>query len=103
MKDALKTPVARTTTVIFLCFLLTSTGWLSWEYHLMDQIPSVLSDVSTMVAGYVLQAAGIGIFAVLSARWPAFSARLVPAALILHFVFMIPAVISPFALRRKGG
>ena len=96
MKEKLQNPVIKTTAVIFLCFLLTSTGWLSWEYHLMEQVPSRTSDLCTMVAGYLLQAAGIGLFALLlrsrrrMAEWSA------SAALILHMAFMFPAVLSPY-------
>ena len=46
------------TVMIALCFLVTSTGWLSWEYHLLDQITAGATDVCTMVIGYLLQAAG---------------------------------------------
>ena len=28
----------RSAILICLCFLVTSTGWLAWEYHLFDQI-----------------------------------------------------------------
>ena len=56
---------AVSTLLICLCFLLTSTGWLAWEYHLMDQVSADVSDICTMVTGYLLQAAGIGSFAAL--------------------------------------
>lgn len=82
--------------LIALCFLLTSMAWLSWEYHLLTQIPAQLSDLSTMVAGYLLQAAGIGIYAVLLRRVPRLLRQMLPLILILHLLCMIPAVLSPF-------
>ena len=82
--------------LIALCFLLTSMAWLSWEYHLLTQIPAQLSDLNTMVAGYLLQAAGIGIYAVLLRRVPRLLRQMIPLILILHILCMIPAVLSPF-------
>lgn len=59
-------PSIRNVLLIFLCFLLTSTSWLACEYHLLTQVSSRISDICTMVIGYLLQAAGIGVFAVMS-------------------------------------
>lgn len=89
-------PAIRSTAVIALCFLLTSTGWLSWEYHLMEQIPTGLTDMCTMVVGYLLQAAGIGIYACCLRRRPALLGTLFPLALLVHMVCMVPAVRSPY-------
>lgn len=89
-------PAVRSVAVIALSFLLTSTGWLSWEYHLMDQIPAGMSDMCTMVIGYLLQAAGIAAFAFICRRDPRRISAAFSAALVLHMVCMVPAVISPF-------
>ena len=89
-------PAVRSVAVIALSFLLTSTGWLSWEYHLMDQIPAGMSDMCTMVIGYLLQAAGIAAFAFICRRDPGRISAVFSAALVLHMVCMVPAVISPF-------
>ena len=59
------------TVMIALCFLVTSTGWLSWEYHLLDQITAGATDVCTMVIGYLLQAAGIAGYEMILHRKPA--------------------------------
>ena len=53
----------RRTSVIFLGFLLTSTAWLSWEYHLIDQVPARTADVCTMIIGYLLL---LGIYSVIA-------------------------------------
>ena len=31
--------VAGSAALTFLCFLLTSTGWLAWAYHVPSQVP----------------------------------------------------------------
>ena len=83
--------------VIALCFLVTSTGWLSWEYHLLDQIFVGATDICTMVIGYLLQAAGIAVYEMVLHRRPDLSGILLPAALVLHMALMVPAVLSPAA------
>ena len=83
--------------VIALCFLVTSTGWLSWEYHLLDQISVGATDICTMVIGYLLQAAGIAVYEMVLHRRPDLSGILLPAALVLHMALMVPAVLSPAA------
>lgn len=83
--------------IIGLCFLLTASGWLSWEYHLMNQIPAPATDLWTMAAGYFLQAAGIGLFSVLLRTREKAADHVLYAALGLHMICMIPAVISPHA------
>lgn len=96
MKEILKRPVRNCTVLVLLCFLLTSTGWLSWEYHLLEQVPTGISDLLTMVAGYLLQAAGIGVFAMILRFRPHMEQRLFPVLLVLHMVCMIPSVMSPY-------
>ena len=49
--------------MIFLCFTLTSAVWLSWVYHLTDLVGATTVDLVSMGAGYLLQAAGCGTFA----------------------------------------
>ncbi len=80
--------------IICLCFLLTSTSWLAWEYHLLSFLPSYSSDLMTMVVGYALQAAGIGVFAVTGRRYEKKAEKLVPLALVLHLLCLVPAVLS---------
>lgn len=94
MKEKLQTPILTAGAVICFCFLLTSTGWLAWEYHLLELAPPRVSDVMTMVVGYLLQAAGIGVFAALLRRREALAVKAVPAAMLLHTLCLIPAVLS---------
>ena len=48
--------------IIALCFLWTSTGYLSWMYHLMDFVAASSVDWLTEVIGYVFQAIGLFLF-----------------------------------------
>ena len=50
------------------CFLLGSTGWLSWLYRITELADPAQVDFFTMVVGYVAQVVGIGVF-MLIARW----------------------------------
>ena len=97
MKTVFGKPDIKCFLTIFLCFLLTSTGWLSWSYNLNTRIPAGVADVMTMVAGYLLQAAGIGAFAAVMRFRPYMKKTAVLAALAAHMIFMVPAVISSFA------
>lgn len=94
MRETLKKPIVITAAAICFCFLLSSTGWLAWEYHLMDLTTARVSDLMTMVIGYLLQACGIGVFAALLRRRGSFAVKLIPAAMILHTLCLIPAVLS---------
>ena len=96
MTEMIRKAFGRSTALICLCFLLTSIGWLSWEYHLLDLVSTGVSDVCTMIVGYLLQAAGIGVFQLLLRRKPAAVKPGFRAALVLHMAFMVPAVLSPY-------
>lgn len=67
--------------LIFLCFLWTSAGYLSWLYRLLDALDGVGVELAAEVCGYLLQALGLLIFALIVRRSPAFSGR-VPFALL---------------------
>ena len=45
--------------IIALCFLWTSTGYLSWMYHLLDYAEASSVDLLTEVIGYIFQAIGL--------------------------------------------
>lgn len=94
MKEKLQKSIIITAAIICFCFLLTSTGWLAWEYHLMELVPARVSDVITMVVSYLLQTAGLGVFAALLRRKGNVAVKAVPLALILHTFCLIPAVLS---------
>ena len=82
--------------LIFLCFFLTSTGYLAWLYHLLDLAPAGMPDLLAMGLGYGCQAAGIGAFALIASRrhtWV--SRRTFTGALIAYLICMIPAAVLP--------
>ena len=94
MKQIIHKPTFIIAAMTCFCFLLTSTGWLAWEYHLMEQVSPRMSDIMTMVFSYLLQAGGVGLFAVLLRTKGLFAVKLVPSAMILHTLCLIPAVLS---------
>ena len=51
--------------LIALSFFLTSSGYLSWLYHLMSMVSHGCSDLLSMSAGYAAQAAGILLLSIL--------------------------------------
>ena len=92
----LNTKEQESTVTIFVCFLLTSTAWLSWEYHILEQALPVPSELLTMGIGYLLQAAGIGVFALLARYRKPLADRIFPVALAAHLLCLIPAALSPY-------
>ena len=85
--------------LIFLCYLFTSGGHLAWTYHLTQLFSPVASDLLSMVAAYLCQAAGIALYtlAVVKAgqAWTGQDdKRSVVVAIALYVLCMIPAVMS---------
>ena len=87
-------PDLRSALFICACFLLTSTGYLAWVYHIMEMVPFRTADAVSMVAGYALQAAGLGLFMAFLRRRGGLRRRLFNLSLILHMLCLIPAVMS---------
>lgn len=87
-------PSVKITLLIFFSFLLTSTGHLSWMYHLMEQTTVDVSYQISTAAGYALQAAGIAVFA-LFIKQKKFSPRAVfIASISAYAVCLIPSVLG---------
>ena len=80
--------------VIGICFLLTSTAYLAWTYHIMGLVKAPISEVVTLIIGYLFQAAGIGLFSLLIRRREDLARVSVYAALILHMLCLVPAVLA---------
>ena len=80
--------------MIGLCFLLTSTGYLAWTYHIMTLTGTPVSEAVTLVAGYLFQAAGIGLFSLLVMR----RADLIRVSMcvvpVMHMLCLVPAVLG---------
>ena len=86
--------------LIFLCFFLTSSGYLSWLYHLMGFVPHIAADLLTMSGGYILQAAGIAIAVYFFFRRSisSVSRQLFSLFVVLYIVCLIPALLSRSAV-----
>lgn len=84
---ALSKAATGTLLLVFTCFTLLSSGYLAWLYHLIELIPPTDVDASAVGAGYLFQAVGIGITALLMrVRRGILSRMSFIAALVAHFV-----------------
>ncbi|MGN0179354.1 MAG: LuxR C-terminal-related transcriptional regulator [Monoglobaceae bacterium] len=81
--------------LIFLCFLWTSSGYLSWLYHLMGFTSSASVDLLTEVVGYLFQALGTLIFVLIVRRCPKAAGRM-PFSLVVaaDFLMIVLSVLS---------
>ena len=81
--------------LISFSFFLTSSGYLSWLYHLMPLVSGRQTDLLSMSAGYAAQAAGILLFSILIRRKANLIGRsLYSLLMILFFICLIPSVLS---------
>ena len=93
-KETERKPNIRIAAVICLCFLLTSTGYLTWVYRLVNLVRPEMADALSMVAGYILQAAGVGLFTFFMRRNEELTRRVLYAVLILHMLCLLPVVLG---------
>lgn len=78
------------------CFLLASTGWLMWLYHLTGLVAASSVDVLTMVVGYLMQAAGISAFMYFGRSLSeARTRQLVAFSVIAYVACLAPAALAP--------
>ena len=70
MSTARLSKTAYCTLLIALCFFWTSSAFLSWLYRVMEFLDAVRTDLLCEVLAYLLQAAGIGLFALAVVRRP---------------------------------
>ena len=82
--------------LIFLCFLWTSSGYLSWLYRLMDFISGPSVDLLTEVIGYLFQALGLLLFALAVHRYP-WAAERIPFSIVVvsDVLAIVLSVLSP--------
>lgn len=84
--------------LIFVCFTLTSCGYLAWLYHLTIIISSPdpgSIDFYTMVIGYLFQAVGIGVFSAGIRRHPNLLGHTTfMISCILYILFLLPSMLS---------
>ena len=85
----------RVTLLTLACFLLASTGWLLWLYHLTSIAEAHSVNVLTMGVGYPMQALGIAAFAYLKRSQQRTDARQTTSAVIVGYVIcLVPAALA---------
>ena len=90
-----KNPILLTFLLIFLSFLVTSAGYLSWLYHLIDLYPEANSELLSEVLGYIFQAVGLLLFSFASKKRPSLTGRSGFIFVMLAFIIvLIPCQIS---------
>jgi len=95
LRHVLNSPPVMCALWIFVCFSLTSAAWISWEYNLMTLVKPDVSDIYTMVIGYLLQAAGAGLTVCALRSRPTLQPRKTAlAALCAFLLVMTPALLS---------
>lgn len=87
---------ARVALLTLTSFLLTSSGWLLWLYHLMDLATPESIDVLTMGIGYLMQAVGTGAYAFQTYKSGRPSSPWTLAiAVVVYTVSLLPATLAP--------
>lgn len=82
--------------LVFLCFLWTSSGYLSWLYRLMDFVSESCVDLLTEVIGYLFQALGLLLFALCVRRRPKLAGWASFSVVIgVDFLMIVLSVLSP--------
>ena len=100
MVKSIRKPNLQCAAVIAVLFLLTSTAYMAWTYHIVELAAVPVSDVVTLVASYLFQAVGIGLFSVLLRRGEELIRKTIYIALCLHLFFLL-CPYSARHLRRK--
>ena len=81
--------------LVFACFALTSAGYLSWLYNAADVVGTQTADAVSMVAGYLCQALGIGLFALAAKLRPALvQVKGAVVSLVLFIAFLVPSMLG---------
>lgn len=81
--------------LIAVTFFLTSSGYLSWLYHLLRFVNSPTADLWTMGAGYCAQVVGLGLFALMMRSGDIeLSGKLFGAGAAVYIAFLVPAMLS---------
>ena len=97
-RQRLSTPACGYMLWVALCFGLTSAVYLSWLDHLVDVTGAAAADWYSQVAGYMMQAAGLGASAWLLRRRPgADHTRAFGGAVALFAALSAPALLADTA------
>lgn len=87
-------------TLIGLCFLWTSSGYLTWMYHLLNFYPATSVDIYTEIVGYLFQILGLFLVSLCSKKnFKLFSAtKTVAATFLLDLFFIFLSALAPNGL-----
>ena len=89
-------PRMRVAALTLSCFLLASTGWLLWLYHIARLASPASVDMLTMGVGYLMQAIGIGATAFYGRGADHRQLqRLTVGAIIAFVACLVPSTLSP--------
>ena len=94
-------PRMRVAALTLSCFLLASTGWLLWLYHIARLASPASVDMLTMGVGYLMQAVGIQAVGIGATVLYGRSAehrqlqRLTVGAIIAFVACLVPSTLSP--------
>lgn len=89
-------PRMRVAALTLSCFLLASTGWLLWLYHIAKLASPASVDVLTMGVGYLMQAIGIGATAFYGRGANRMQLqRLTVGAIVAFVACLVPSTLSP--------
>lgn len=80
---------------IFLCFFLTSTGYLAWLYHMIDMATEGIPELLAMGMGYFCQTVGIVIFSMMAQKrldW--ISRKTFILTLALYHIGLLPSIFA---------
>ena len=98
IRGVLKKPSIFCFVLIFLSFFFSSSAYLSWLYHMMTMTSSdIQPDFFSMVLGYLFQAAGVLLFALMCRNRPKIAGKnIFIGTVILFTVCIVPAIYSNF-------
>ena len=82
-----------------VCFTITAEAWIQWHRHLMTLSSPQEADAFCLVAGYLFQAAGMGVAALVARQRPSsLTPSVATAAIAGHFVCSVPASLGTGAV-----
>lgn len=95
MKEVIQKKNLRCGVIIFLCFLWTSSGYLSWLYRLTEYTTASSADWLSEGIGYLIQSAGLlFFFLIMKFRRPQKTKLYFIAAILLDFFFLVLSVVA---------
>ena len=94
MEKRYRVPELRMALIICVCFFLTSTGWLSWLYHIIELGFSEFADFFTLVCGYLTQAVGVAVYLALRKGLRDADRSISLASIVVYALLCVPALLA---------